>query len=216
MERVKIECGRREARKQDRRRAIITAARQLFLDHGYAGASMSDLLKVLGGSKATLWSYFRCKEELFAAVIEDVSSNFRAEMSVELAQAGDLASGVRAFCRALLTRMDDPAALETWRLIAAESGRFPEVGRIFVERATAPTEATLAGFLASHAGDLREGDTMCMARTLIGFCHARQHRLLWGVETSDAARVEADANLFAELFLRCYARGPETLTASRS
>jgi TetR/AcrR family transcriptional repressor of mexJK operon len=77
---IEREVGRREARKLDRRKAIVDAARRAFLDDGYAATSMSGLLKTLGGSKATLWSYFRSKEELFAAVVADVTAEFRKEL----------------------------------------------------------------------------------------------------------------------------------------
>ena len=59
--------GKREARKEERREAILAIAKRVFLDQGYSGASMSAISAELGGSKGTLWSYFPSKEELFAA-----------------------------------------------------------------------------------------------------------------------------------------------------
>src|SRR3954454_5258233 len=130
IEGLKACVSRREARKQDRRQAIIEAARVSFLDHGYAGTSMSGLLKTLGGSKATLWGYFRSKEELFAAVIEEVSLQFRAEIQDALATEADLEQSLVAFCHTFLRKITSPDGQATWRLVVAESGRFPEVGRI--------------------------------------------------------------------------------------
>ena len=46
--------GKREARKQDRRDAIVAAARRSFLEEGYAATSMSGLLKTLGGLSPAL------------------------------------------------------------------------------------------------------------------------------------------------------------------
>ncbi|MFY0108264.1 TetR/AcrR family transcriptional regulator, partial [Acinetobacter baumannii] len=72
--------SRREARKQDRRQAILDAARTSFFEQGYDGTSMSGLLATLGGSKATLWSYFRSKEELFAAVLDEATAAHRGSL----------------------------------------------------------------------------------------------------------------------------------------
>src|SRR4026208_346391 len=65
--------SRREARRRDRRGAIIGVARRSFLNNGYAATTMSSIAAELGGSKGTLWSYFPGKEELFAAVLRETT-----------------------------------------------------------------------------------------------------------------------------------------------
>src|ERR1700760_3697848 len=50
----------------DRRKAILAIARDVFLTEGYAAASMSAIASRLGGSKGTLYNYFPSKEALFA------------------------------------------------------------------------------------------------------------------------------------------------------
>lgn len=198
---------RRELRKQDRREAIVDAARDSFLAHGYAGTSMSGLLKTLGGSKATLWGYFRSKEELFAAVVERLSASFRSELQNILGSTGGLEPGLIAFCRQFLQTISSPDAVLAWRMVVGESGRFPELGRIFYERAAGFTETTLGTYLARHvaSGELRPEDPVDMAQTLIGLCTGRHnHRLLWGVEPEEPSVIDAQATRFADLFLRAY------------
>ena len=57
---------------RDRRRdAIIDVAREVFFEEGYAAASMSSIAARLGGSKGTLYNYFRSKDELFEAQVRD-------------------------------------------------------------------------------------------------------------------------------------------------
>ena len=198
-------CGRRELRKQDRRLAILEAARQSFLENGYAGTSMSGLLKTLGGSKATLWSYFRSKEELFAAVIEHASVGFRAQFDQSLTVSDALEPTLMEFCRRFLAAIQSPDAIATWRLVIAESGRFPELGRIFYERAAKITEQLLSDFFSHHiaAGRL-QGNPVEMTRMLISLCAGRQTRLLWGIEQADGDAIERDAVEFSRLFLRSY------------
>lgn len=196
--------SKREARKQERRAAIVAAARKSFLEDGYAATSMSGLLATLGGSKATLWSYFRSKEELFAAVIEDVTQAFRAKLEDELFAAGDLRAALVTFCRSFMERTTAPDALATWRLVVSESGRSPEVGRIFYERAPHHLERQIAGYLDREvaAGHLRDEGTLKMAELLISMCVARQTRLLLGVEnaTADIGAAETFVDYFMRLF----------------
>jgi len=58
------------AQRDLRREAILSIALQVFMEEGYAAASMSTIAARLGGSKGTLYNYFRSKAELFVAVIQ--------------------------------------------------------------------------------------------------------------------------------------------------
>lgn len=205
---LKVCLTRSEARKQDRRQAIVDAARASFLEHGYAGTSMSGLLKTLGGSKTTLWSYFRCKEELFAAVIEDVSANFRAELRDVLKPSGAVEQTLAAFCHAFMRKISTPETLAAWRLVVAESGRFPEVGQIFYDRAARLTREALSSFFARHIADgqLRDENPDRMAETVIDLCAGLQTRSLWGV-SDPAFTPEARAVEISRLIMRAYSAG---------
>lgn len=200
--------GRREARKQDRRDAIVAAARRSFLEDGYAATSMSGLLKTLGGSKATLWSYFRSKEELFAAVIADVTAGFRQQVTGELLTPGEMEATFVNFCRVFMNKTAHPDAVAAWRLVVGESGRFPEVGQIFYDQAAGHIERALATYIAEQiaAGRLRDEGATDMARVLIGMSGAQQNRRLWGVEAAPADGMEAEARRFAGYFLRLFAK----------
>lgn len=50
---------------EERREAILEKALEVFREVGFDRASMSEISKRIGGSKATLYSYFESKEELF-------------------------------------------------------------------------------------------------------------------------------------------------------
>lgn len=47
---------------------IVDAARELFLERGFAGTSMSDIAQHVGINRPTLHYYFRTKERMFGAV----------------------------------------------------------------------------------------------------------------------------------------------------
>lgn len=199
--------GRRELQKRERRQVIVAAARAAFLDEGYAAMSMSGLLKTLGGSKATLWGHFRTKEDLFAAVVEDLAQELHIELDGVLALNGPLQSTIAAFCRHFMTTLSQPEAVAAWRLVASESGRFPEIGRIFHDHAVRRTREVLADFLSHHisAGNLCSDDPLKMADMLESLCVSRQSRLLWMIDGAEIEPLEDEALRYTDYFVRAFA-----------
>jgi AcrR family transcriptional regulator len=198
--------SRRDLRKQTRRSAIVRAARQAFLRDGYAGMSMSGLIATLGGSKATLWSYFPSKEALFAAVLEDAAGAYARDMGEALRLSDDLRSGLFDLCKSLIAKIISPEPLRLTRLVLAESGRSPEVGEIFYAHAVGPMEASVAAYLTRHmdAGRLRDTPPELAARILIDLCNGPQARCLWGAASLDEAQIETEAANITDVFLRAY------------
>ena len=55
-----------------KRQQLMEGARRAFLEHGFDGASVGDIVRAAGISKGTLYAYYPSKEKLFEAlVIED-------------------------------------------------------------------------------------------------------------------------------------------------
>ena len=63
-----------------RRHAFLEAAREVFLEHGYEAASVNEVVRIAGGSLATLYAQFGNKEGLFLAFMEDQHDRFAREM----------------------------------------------------------------------------------------------------------------------------------------
>jgi TetR/AcrR family transcriptional regulator, mexJK operon transcriptional repressor len=207
--REKPALGRREARRLDRREAIIAVAYASFLEHGYAATTMSGIAATIGGSKATLWSYFPSKEALFEAVLDTATSAYRAQLSTLLDTSVDPESTIRSFCTSFLNKVTTPEALALQRLAHGEAGRFPEMGTAFYERGPRTTQTMLAGFISSamDRGLLRRDDPMRAARTLSSLCMSGCHQqLLFGrIDAVTPEMIAADADAATELFLRAYA-----------
>jgi len=199
---------RRETRRQDRRNAIVEVAAQSFLEHGYAGTTMSAIAATLGGSKGTLWSYFPSKPELFEAVIDGTTTAFRATLSEILNPSGPLRPTLARFCGGLLTKVTSAPAIALHRLVAAEAGRFPEMGRIFYERAPRMTHKMLAEFLsgAMDRGQLRRDDPLVAARLLMTLSMAGSHQqLVFGlIDSATPERIAADIDQALDVFMRAY------------
>ncbi|MFM6932121.1 MAG: TetR/AcrR family transcriptional regulator [Novosphingobium sp.] len=202
--------GKRESNRLGRRQAIVEIAALSFMEHGYAGTSMSAIATELGGSKSTLWGYFPSKEDLFAAVMDDATAEFRAQLDDVLTHKGAFAETVLAFCRRFITKVTSPDGCGLYRLVAAESGRFPEVGRIFSSRGREPVGRRLADYFQTQIdeGTMRATDPLRAAHMILSLCLGDLHQrtlLLGFLATPDD--VEAEAGAITADFLCAYAIG---------
>ena len=57
------------------RQLLISTARQLFTDHGYAETSVEDIIQRAGVARGALYHHFAGKETLFRAVYEAVQAD---------------------------------------------------------------------------------------------------------------------------------------------
>lgn len=130
-----------KVRTEARREAIIDAAASVFLEMGYERASMNEVTKRMGGSKATIYSYFPSKEELFIAVVNRVATAHLAEAVSELAISVDKDTDAELDLRTLFTRfgermlmvlINDESALAVYRMVVAESGH-SDIGTMFYD-----------------------------------------------------------------------------------
>ncbi|WP_303721626.1 TetR/AcrR family transcriptional regulator [Malonomonas rubra] len=64
-------AGLREQKKAETRKAIITAAIQLFSEKGFDKTSIEDIARVAGIGKATVYTYFSAKSDIFMYYCDD-------------------------------------------------------------------------------------------------------------------------------------------------
>jgi AcrR family transcriptional regulator len=72
--------GKRERTKAQNRRAILEAACEVFTESGYDGASIRDVIRRTGLASGTFYNYFRDKEEVFHAVLEERTTELRLRL----------------------------------------------------------------------------------------------------------------------------------------
>src|SRR5215468_9868106 len=87
--------SRRGRERAQRERDILTAARQVFLDRGYARATMDDVARAAEFSKPTLYQYFENKDALFFSLTKPVVIELGAALDDAWARAlaGTLRTG---------------------------------------------------------------------------------------------------------------------------
>jgi TetR/AcrR family transcriptional repressor of mexJK operon len=135
------------ARTPPKQRAILDAARAVFLNGGYRGASMDEVAALAQVSKVTVYNHFSDKRSLFTAVI--TSAIDEAEQSTHslvdrLGQSNDLAKDLRTFARQHVVEVTQPHLIQMRRMIIAEAGRFPELAQAWYRGGPERAHATLA------------------------------------------------------------------------
>ena len=125
-------------RSDRRRQAIIRAAAEVFVQHGYLGATTDEVAARASVSKQTVYKQFQDKQHLFAAVIIEMTVEVVGRLGDIVASTLDDAQDVRKALRNLadgwLRGMLQPDVLRLRRLVIAEAERFPEVGRAWFDR----------------------------------------------------------------------------------
>ncbi len=79
--------------RDERRQAMVAIASDVFMEEGYAATSMSAIAARLGGSKGTLYNYFRSKAALFTAVVEELHDGSMGRMAPSRQAQDAAASG---------------------------------------------------------------------------------------------------------------------------
>jgi TetR/AcrR family transcriptional regulator, mexJK operon transcriptional repressor len=130
-----------------KRRAILSAARAVFLAGGYRGASMDEVAALAQVSKVTVYKHFSDKRSLFTAVITtaiDEAEQSTHALVDRLGQSDDLAQDLRTFARQHIVEVTQPHLIKMRRMIIAEAGRFPELARAWHRSGPERAHATLA------------------------------------------------------------------------
>lgn len=193
-----------------RREQILDVAQEVFLEEGFAAASMSTIAARLGGSKGTLYNYFRSKDELFKAYVER-RCLWQQDTLFELRSGETPQEALLRIGRSFLTHVLSEITLRNFAVISAESERAPELGRILYE--TGPRQGTerLAAFLSGldAAGVLDlDGEPLVAAHHFLGVLQSAllKARLLNAIPPITEEQVETEAQRGVKTFLKAFAR----------
>jgi AcrR family transcriptional regulator len=163
-----------------RRRAMLEAARALFLEKGFENTSLSDIVDRSKGSRSTLYEQFGNKEGLLRAMVEDQTARLweAIDWTEAVPEATDDAIVDLAVRFVKLALAQESVAV--YRIVIAEGHRMPEIARLFFESGPELFQQRLADIFrkAQAAGRLKEGRPEIMARafggTALGDLHLRR------------------------------------------
>lgn len=157
-----------------KRQAILDAAAAIFQEQGFERTSMEDIRKRADFSKATLYSYFPSKEELFMEIVIDATdAQFQATLDALGPGGEDIGHALISFGTRFLTLLYLTPVAAVRRLVVSEAGR-SELGRKCFEIGPVRSMAVVADYLeaAMAQGKLKRADPRLAALQLKGLLEA--------------------------------------------
>ncbi len=115
---------------QIRKEAILQQARHMFATRGFAETSMDDIAQANHIQKASLYHYFRSKQQILEEMIHVESDRWNAQLQDSI-EGNDFAQNLKAIGSAFLRNLDDPGRREFFQIIHFESHKNPEIFKAF-------------------------------------------------------------------------------------
>ncbi|PQO23409.1 TetR/AcrR family transcriptional regulator [Rhodobacteraceae bacterium WD3A24] len=171
MTQAQAEAGIRRGRKFAQ---VVEGARAVFMSAGFEGASVDEIARRAGVSKATLYSYFPDKRLLFMEVFRRECQR-QADEALELIDISAPPEQVLpAAARRIVDFFTSSFGRGVHRICVAESARFPDLGRRFYESGPEMARARVAEYLrgACARGQLAIDDVELAADQFIKLCEA--------------------------------------------
>lgn len=130
---------------------ILVAAKETFLELGFADASMDLVAQRARVSKTTLYTRFASKEALYAATISAECDRRGMRFHAEDFDGLPLEEALRRIGRRFVELIWSPEAIRIHQTVTGEAARFPEVARLFFEAGPDKAIAAVVGYFARAA-----------------------------------------------------------------
>lgn len=114
-----------------KREAIIDAALKTFLKYGYGATTIDEIVKIAGGSKATVYKHFKDKDDLFNTVADRLVKKGPILRMIDVEEDPSIALVVYAESRLKAIFFEQHTFFR--RLVIGESGRFPNIAQSYYE-----------------------------------------------------------------------------------
>ena len=113
--------SKRASNRASNRDAILDAARAVFAELGYGGATVRDIIRRTDLATGTFYNYFTNKEDVFEALSNDTGEELRALLSEARKKAGNFEQFIEASYLTYFTYYAENP--ETYRLMRSNRGR---------------------------------------------------------------------------------------------
>lgn len=189
-----------------KRDAILRAARHVFLEHGFAAASIERIAADAAVSKVTVYNHFGDKRALFMAAVASECDGISGRFSLDKLPAGSLRDTLTAIGEAMVAFLSRPEMVQFERRIAAETVAEPEIGAAFLEAGPRAMKRALAGFLdaLNAAGKVEIADTSLAAEQFAALCKGLGDLERRFGKPNDRARNQERIKGAVDVFCRAY------------
>jgi AcrR family transcriptional regulator len=168
---------------------ILQGAVRVFLQRGYAGTSMDRVASEAGVSKQTIYSHFQDKEGLFKALMERMTiRRFQAAFHTATLQ-GEPEVLLRQFAETYLNKIVDEEYIALFRVIFAESLRFPELAKLYGRTVIQQGRHLVSDYFRRHP-ELGFTDPEAIAQIFVGslVSYVIAEEIFYGKETIPLSR----------------------------
>jgi len=185
--------------------AIVEAARQVFLDHGFSATTMDMIAESADVSKRTVYKHFEDKHALFAAVVymlcDKVVPPSLDALDIEASRPDTVLTRLAV---QILSNLYAREQIALFRVVVMETQSFPELGALMYEQ-VAHTEGLIRDYLATQQrkGILDLPDPDLAASQFLGLIKTDlQLQLLFGRRKRvSKAEIQKIAETSVDLFL---------------
>jgi len=171
---------------RSKRKQIVEAATKVFLKEGYAATTLQKVAEEANVIRATIYSHFADKEELFVAIIEALTVDRFGpgfEQRMLSGNAGDFVYLLKEFVQ---SQRQNKQFLALLRIVIGESERFPELATLYFKTIFNRGISIGCKFFELHKEELGIKDPYAMAAVVGGsmMCCLIQQELLHGKEVA--------------------------------
>jgi len=117
----------------EKRKAILTAATELFLANGVQQTSMAEVAKHSGVSKQTIYSHYQNKDALFSAVIAFKCEEYMIKTEDLASNESDLKTALTSIANKFVALFHDEVVIAMHATMISEASNAPDVVKIFHE-----------------------------------------------------------------------------------
>tara|TARA_R110002050_G_scaffold49771_1_gene115402 strand:- start:425 stop:1063 length:639 start_codon:yes stop_codon:yes gene_type:complete len=187
---------------------ILTAAKDLFLQHGYDQTSLEMIISVAGGSRRSIYHEFGNKQGLLMAVIQQ-------QVSIQTATIASInttelipSDALKEMCFRFVKGLISETLVSLFRLVIQVIPKLPEIGMLIYEKGPLKGLKPLTDYLMQldQAGILAIDDPCFATRMLMEMIKGRIHfqvLLLPNQKISDE-EIRQHINKAVDLFFKAY------------
>jgi TetR/AcrR family transcriptional regulator, mexJK operon transcriptional repressor len=188
-----------------KRESIIESALSAFLELGFGGTTMDEVVKRAGGSKASIYKHFKNKEDLFATVVDEL---VRHPLTNELNPDAPPETALQEYAESRLKVVFTKKHIALRRLIIAEANRFPKIARVYYEHGPASSIKQLEQyfFIENERGVLKVIDPHSAAISFTGMLmHYMFSRTLYNISAGPTnSQIKEHALRTVSIFLAAH------------
>jgi AcrR family transcriptional regulator len=189
---------------EDRRSQILEAALKVFAAKGFKGATNKDIADAAGVSPGLIYFYFKSKEDLYFAILEDRIAPSGFPVPIEHMQAFPPEQVLPMLAHYGLSRLDNQDTVNIFKIFVGEAV-YSEHIRAIANNNINRLVDTLARYLATQMeqGRLRQDDpNLCAHIFLAGLMASLVRRRFLGDAKMLSYSAEQIVNTVVNIFLR--------------